>query len=74
MAIFTLTEIEEQMAAYKAALKALSINKEYSYEGVSYSRADLPEIRKTLEWLDSERSKLKNNSSGIVINQGIVRR
>jgi hypothetical protein len=74
MAIFTLTEIDEQITAYKAALKAVSINKEYTFEGNSYTRADLHQIRKTLEWLDQERTKLQQQNSGFVINSGIVRR
>ncbi len=76
MAIFTLTEIEEQITAYKAALKAVSLGKEYTVEGKSLTRADLPEIRTTLEWLDSQRQGVSSGSGGsrMVINRGYVGR
>lgn len=60
MSFFTIAEIDEQIAAYKAALKAVAINQEYSVGARRFSRADLPEIRKTLEWLWSERSRVAN--------------
>lgn len=63
MSIFTIAELDEQIAAYKAALKAVAVNQEYSIGGRRFSRADLPEIRNTLEWLDAERSRLTNDMS-----------
>jgi len=60
MSFFTIAELDEQIAAYKAALKAVAINQEYSVGGRRFTRADLPEIRKTLEWLWSERSRIAN--------------
>ncbi|MBA2881825.1 hypothetical protein HNR65_002156 [Desulfosalsimonas propionicica] len=58
MSCFTIAELDEQITAYKAALKAVSINQEYTVGGRRFSRADLPEIRKTLEWLGTERSRM----------------
>ncbi len=72
--IFTLAELNEQITAYKKALKALAINKEYSAEGVTYTRSDIKDIRDTLEWLNEERSKIVNQHTGPVKNRGIVRR
>lgn len=58
MAIFTLTEIAEQKTAYKAALLKVSRGQAYDIGGRRLTRADLPEIRETLEWLDKEEAKL----------------
>lgn len=62
MAIFTLAEIDEQTTYYKAALKAVSMGQSFRQNtGVSdrtWTGADLPEIRKTLAWLDGERAKV----------------
>jgi len=75
MAIFTLTEIETQMTAYKAALQAVSLNKEYTVDGQSFTRSDLPEIRKTLEWLDTQKQALLSVSgTRMQINRAYVGR
>lgn len=72
MAIFTLTEIDEQMTYYKAALKAVSMGQSFTQRsGISdktWTGADLPEIRRTLSWLEQERSKLlvKNGSTSVI--------
>jgi hypothetical protein len=62
MAIFTLTEIDEQMTYYKAALKAVSMGQSFRQStGISdktWTGADLPEIRRTLSWLEEERKKI----------------
>lgn len=62
MAIFTLAEIETQIAGYKAALLAVSGGKSYRMASGTADRTwtseDISEIRKTLEWLDGERQKL----------------
>ncbi len=72
--IFTLPEIEEQITDFKHALTAVSTSQEYRINGKHLTRADLPQIRKTLEWLDNERSKLKNTSSHSTILAGRVNR
>lgn len=62
MAIFTLAEIETQFTTWKAALLACAGGQSFRMSnGVTdrmLTQADLPEIRKTLEWLDGERQKL----------------
>jgi 3-deoxy-D-arabino-heptulosonate 7-phosphate (DAHP) synthase class II len=62
MAIFTLAEIETQIAAYKAALLAVANGKSFQMQAGGSARTwtseDTPEIRRTLEWLDSERTRL----------------
>jgi hypothetical protein len=72
--IFTLTEVNEQIADYKKALMAVSHSQEYRIDGKRMTRADLPQIIKTLEWLDNEKSKIVNNSSGPHILSGRVNR
>lgn len=61
MSAFTIPELDEQLAAYKAALKAVAINQEYTIGGRRFARADLTEIRKTIEWLNRERSRIAND-------------
>ena len=73
MAIFTPAEIEEQIAAYKAALLAVSLNQSYMIGEKRLSRADLPEIRATLEWFDKEKTRL-SQPAGIFINGPEIRR
>jgi hypothetical protein len=62
MAIFTLAEIETQIAAYKQAHLTVAGGKSFRMMtgGIdrTWTSEDLPEIRKALEWLDSERTKL----------------
>ena len=59
MAIFTLTEIDEQLAAYKQALLALASGQSHELDTASFrrkvTRADLPDITKTIEWLNQQR-------------------
>lgn len=54
MPIFTRAQKEEQKAAWNKALLACSKGQEYTIGSRRLRRADLPEIRKTLEWLDSQ--------------------
>jgi len=64
MAIFTLTEVEEQISLYKQAIKALATAQEYRNGDMSVRRADLPALRSHLEWLERERQKIVNNRPG----------
>jgi len=61
--IFTSDEIDQQIADYKAALRALSVTKEYSIGSRRYTRADMQEIRSTLEWLVSEKTRMENGAA-----------
>lgn len=57
--LFSESELDAQIAAYKAALTALAASAEYTMDfgGMRQTvrKADLPEIRRTLEWLQSQR-------------------
>jgi hypothetical protein len=58
--LFSEAELTEQISAYKKALTALATAQMYEMEldGERHklTRADLPEIRKTLEWLQGQRT------------------
>lgn len=60
--LFTAAELDSQIAAYKAALLALSTAQSYRISNNgndrNITRADLPEIRNTLEWLQQQRGGL----------------
>ena len=62
MALFTAEELATQIAAYKSALLALATSAEYTIDvggqRTTVRKADLPELRKTLEWLQTESDKL----------------
>lgn len=60
MAIFTDQELSEQTSAWKQALLALASGQEYTIGSRKLRRSDLPEVRKTLEFLEAE----KSNASG----------
>lgn len=73
MAIFTLPEIIEQLAAWKQALVSCSSGQSYTIGSRSLSRADLPEIRQTLEWLAKQRDAMTEGGP-VMISQGRPRR
>lgn len=58
MAIFTLSEVNAQITAWKAALTALSSGQEYTIGSRRLRRSDLPEVRETLEWLEGQKAAL----------------
>lgn len=59
--VFTEAELDQQIAAYKEALKACASGQSVRMNtgGVDrlWTSADLPEIRKTLEWLAAEKQR-----------------
>lgn len=61
--LFSAAELDSQIAAYKVALTACASGQSYriSSGGTDrmLTRSDLPEIRKTLEWLQVERVKVE---------------
>lgn len=73
MAIFTLPELDAQVAAWKKALLACAANQSYEIEGRILTRADLPEIRNTLDWLDGERRKTAGQSGPFLLPAAIRR-
>lgn len=64
--LFTSAELDSQVTAWKAALTACAGGQSYriSSGGADrmLTRSDLPEIRRTLEWLQGERVKLSVGS------------
>ena len=67
MSAFTLQEIEEQISAFKKALMAISTGQEYSIGNRRMTRADLPEIRKTLEWLAAEKRSALGQGGPVIL-------
>lgn len=63
MPIFTADELATQINAYKTALLKLATAKQYTHNGRTFLREDLPEIRETLTWLQSEQDKLSGSSA-----------
>lgn len=60
--LFTSAELDSQIAAYKQALLDLASGKSVRLAGGGNDRLwtseDVAELRKTLEWLQNERTKL----------------
>lgn len=54
MAIFTRAEKNRQIALWQEALEKVSRGQEYTIGSRRLRRADLPEIRSTLDWLDGQ--------------------
>lgn len=54
MAIFTKAEKARQIALWQEALEKVSRGQEYTMGTRRLRRADLPEIRSTLDWLDGQ--------------------
>jgi len=73
MAIFTSEEITAQLTQFKAALLACAASQSYSISGRTLTKADLPEIRSTLEWLGKEREKTAGRT-GPFYSSGRVKR
>ena len=74
MTIFTLTEIEEQKAAVKAAMLAVSAGKEFEMNGKRLKREDLDALRRQAKWLDEEEQSLTSGKSKIRMTTAYVRR
>jgi hypothetical protein len=73
MSIWTQTELEEQISTWKAALKACAVGQEYRTPDRTLTKADLPEIRKTLTFLEHELNRLQGRSGPVFVS-GRVRR
>lgn len=75
MAIWTLEELDADINTWKKALRAVATSQEYYIGKRRLMRADLPEIRNTLEWLNAERNELLAGcGSGPVAISAIPRR
>ncbi len=68
MAIFTKAEKARQIALWQEVLEKVSRGQEYTMGTRRLRRADLPEIRSTLDWLDGQ-STVEDVRSG----QGLPR-
>jgi hypothetical protein len=55
MAIFTSEELTEQISAWKAALLAVAASQSYTISNRTLTKADLPEIRNTLTFLEKQK-------------------
>jgi len=68
MAGLTKAELQELLDEYRKAMKRIAIGAEYTIDTETGSRtlkrADLAEVRKTIEWLQSELNQL----DGIKLN------
>lgn len=75
--LFTEAELDAKIAAYKQALESLASSQSYTIDvggtKTTVTKADLPQIRSTLEWLQAERVKL-TTGGGPQILHGVVRR
>lgn len=72
MGIFTSAELDEQITAYKDALKAVASGQSVRMNTGGSDRmltmADLPEIRNTLTWLANEKSALQGKSVTVIVS------
>lgn len=64
MAIFTPAELDEQIAAWKAAYLAVSQGQEYMIAGRRLTRVDVVEIKNQLTWLDRLKSEAEALADG----------
>lgn len=65
MTAFTTAEIDAQLTLWKSALAACSGNQSYALGGRSLTRADLPEIRNTIDWLEQKRMRTSNGGARV---------
>jgi hypothetical protein len=60
----TEAEINTQLASWQTALTAVSQGQEYTIGGIrngrQLKRADLPEIRNTIDWLEQKLAQAQN--------------
>jgi len=74
MSIWTITELNEQITAWKAALLAVASGQDYTdASGRRLSYSDLPEIRRTLRFLEAEKERTLGNSGPVFVS-GRIRR
>jgi hypothetical protein len=67
MSLWTASELDSQIAAWKQTLLDLANHTQASGpDGRSYTRAELPEVRKTIRFLQAEKQRLDHPSPAIV--------
>lgn len=59
------------LVLYRNALAAVTVGQSYSINGRSMTRADLPEIRETIDWLEAriQNAAATDSGGGIAIVQ-----
>ena len=67
MTAWTLDEIITSLAEWKKALSAASTGKAYTIGSRSFTRQDLPEIRKTIDWLEKELARKLGMSGPVFV-------
>lgn len=71
----TLPEIEEQLAGWYVALTKLQSATSYTIGGIRNGRqlvrADLPEVRATIDWLEKLKSQAKQGGQ-IRVRRGVL--
>ena len=73
MSIWTLTELDEQIAAFKAALLKVASGQSCQIGGDTYTRADIEKIQNILEYLNQQKLAL-TKSGGPRLQPGRVLR
>jgi len=73
MSIWTLAELDTQIAAFKTALIKVASGQSYQMGDTHFTNADLPSIQKTLEYLNREKLAL-SRAGGPRVVPGRVRR
>lgn len=80
MSIWTIEELDAQIAEWKAALAAVASGRDYTIGGQTVRHHSLPEIREQLRYLDEERATLLaaqargSRLPGPLIVRGLVQR
>lgn len=69
MTLFSATELEQQIAAYKAALLVLATGKPTKIGDTEYIPTDTDAVRRTLRFLEIQRRQL-SGSAGLARNTG----
>lgn len=72
----TIPEITEQLAGWQKALTVLQSGQQYTVGGIrngrTLTRADLPEVRNTIDWLESKLSKANHGGTGIRVRRSVL--
>lgn len=71
--IWTREELLEQIALYKAAIKACASGSSYTIGTRSLTRQNLAELRKHLDWLAGELAALEGRKGPVIVQAHIHR-
>lgn len=73
MSIWTIEELDEQIAIYKDALAKAASGQYISIAGRMLTQQNLSEIRKTLKYYEAERNKLVRGYGPIAVQGRVAR-